>query len=110
MYINDSVKLPQLAWFVNLYETRYVTNVYSGSLGTDPSNGCINNHTFNYKVYVDMIYKKESDFYLIAEIFIAPPWNVKKDKIVYSKRFPCSDDGVSQAEQWIHTIAVKNEF
>ena len=70
MYINDSVKLPQLAWFVNLYETRYVTNVYSGSLGTDPSNGFINQYTFNYKVYVDMTDKKESNFCLVAEMFI----------------------------------------
>ena len=46
--------LPAYHWFVSRPEGRFVTNIYSGSTGTDKDTGCMNTRTFHYRVYVDI--------------------------------------------------------
>lgn len=46
------IQLPNYLWFVQEQGGKYLTNVYSGSLGTDPQEGSMNKTTFNYKAFV----------------------------------------------------------
>ena len=46
------ITLPHYNWFFQIQEGKPVTNVFSGSSGTEPSTGCFSIITFDYKVYV----------------------------------------------------------
>ena len=66
----SKIDLPNLHWLISKHEGRYATNVWSASLGTSPSDGCITVKTFNYRVYVDTSCANESEFRLIAKSYI----------------------------------------
>ena len=49
----SKIDLPRYHWLVSKHEGRFVTNTYSGSMGTLPDQGCVSVRTLNYRVYVD---------------------------------------------------------
>ena len=47
------VNLPSRGWFYQPQGNRIVTNIYTGSLGTDPLIGCMNHDIFCFKVLIE---------------------------------------------------------
>ena len=103
--------LPRYHWFVSPHEGRFVTNIYSGSLGTLHDQGCVNMQTFNYRVYVNISSGEESKFRLIAESFIIQPWSRGGNKTDFERaEFESSENGVEKAKKWLAQIASKYGF
>lgn len=100
--------LPAYPWFVSRPEGRFVTNIYSGSTGTDKDTGCMNTRTFHYRVYVDITSGNPSEFRLIAESFIQQPWHLGSGKTDFARMdFPASDNGLEQAAEWLAQTGAK---
>jgi hypothetical protein len=87
-----NIKLPQLDWLMS-------GNVFTGSLGTDIENGCMNNTTFNFKV---AIVKTKGDSFLFASYYFKLPWNASSniDEVTIC-RFQPSEFGIEIAENWL---------
>ena len=84
------VNLPSLKWFM-------FGNVYTGSLGTDPSRGCLNTTTLNYRVHV-------MGGALCVECWFELPWNaVYNSSEMFLGRFEASDFGIEVAGNWIRS-------
>ncbi len=97
------ISLMSINWFVNAQDGRTVTNILTGSVGTDPQKGVLTSSTFNYKVCVENA--GEENACLVADCWMTSPWNedsVKTD--VESKAFPCTQEGVEQAESWLNSL------
>ncbi len=107
----SKIDLPRYYWLVSKHEGRFVTNTYSGSMGTLPDQGCISVRTFHYRVYVDISSGEECRFRLIAETCIIQPWNRggHKTNAEYAE-FESSEKGVRQAEEWLARTASKFGF
>lgn len=98
-------------WLVSKHEGRFVTNIYSGSMGTLPDQGCVSVRTFNYLVYVDISSGEESTFRLIAESHIIQPWHIGGHKTATElAEFESSENGVKEAEEWLAPTAAKYGF
>ncbi len=107
----SKIDLPKLHWLISKHEGRYVTNVYSASLGTLPNEGSINVKTFNYRVHVDTSSGKESEFRLIAESYIINPWNTGGHKSNMERsEFEATERGLILASQWLSITATKFGF
>ena len=107
----SKIDLPHYHWFVSKHEGRFVTNTYSGSMGTLPDQGCVSVRIFNYRVYVDISSGEESKFHLIAESYIIQPWHLGGHKTDAERaKFESSESGVNEAEEWLAQIAAKHGF
>ena len=107
----SKIDLPNLHWLISKHEGRYATNVWSASLGTSPSEGCINIKTFNYRVYVDTSCANESEFRLIAESYIINPWSDGGNKSdMEHAEFEVSENSVTRAREWLSQTATKYGF
>ena len=105
------IDLPRYHWLVSKHEGRFVTNTYSGSMGTLPDQGCVSVRTFNYRVYADISSGEESMFRLIAESYIIQPWHIGGHKTDFERsEFACSERGVEQAGEWLAIQASKYGF
>ena len=105
------IELPQISWLVCRHEGCFVTNTYSGSLGTLPNGGCVSAHTFQYRVYVDISSGSERNFRLIAESFLLQPWHLGSHKTDFERlELECSESGVRQAEEWLSKTASMHGF
>ena len=105
------IDLPKYHWLISRQEGRFVTNVYSGSLGTLGDSGCIGTRTFNYKVFADISSNTENDFRIVAESYIIQPWNLGGNKTdLECKEFECSEGGVVQAAECLAEISTKYRF
>lgn len=105
------IDLPRYHWHVSKHEGRFVTNAYSGSVGTLPDQGCVSARTFNYRVYMDISSGEESTFRLIAETYIIQPWSRGGNKTDFERsEFESSEYGVREAEEWLGQIAAKCGF
>ena len=105
------IDLPRYQWLVSKHEGRFVTNTYSGSMGTLPDQGCVSVRTLNYRVYVDTSSGEESSFRLIAESYIIQPWNRGGNKTDFERaEFESSEKGISEAEEWLGRTAAKHGF
>ena len=107
----SKIDLPRYHWLVSKHEGRFVTNIYSGSMGTLPDQGCVSVRTFNYRVYVDISSGEGSTFRLIAESYIIQPWHIggHKTDTEYAE-FESSESGVREAEEWLARTAAKYGF
>lgn len=95
------IKLPNYLWFVQEHNGDYLINVYSGSLGTDPQEGCINKTTFNYKAFVKLI-KDEGPVSFYVEYYWRLPWNQGgATSEVVSMEFDASAESIVKAEKWL---------
>lgn len=107
----SKIDLPHYHWLVSKHEGRFVTNTYSGSMGTLPDQGCVSVRTFNYRVYVDISSGEESTFRLIAESYIILPWSRGGNKTDFERaEFESSENGVNEAEEWLAKTAAKYGF
>ena len=105
------IDLPRYHWLVSKHEGRFVTNTYSGSMGTLPDQGCVSVRTFNYRVYVDISSGEESTFRLIAESYIIQPWHLGGHKTDSEHaEFESSENVVKEAEEWLGRTAAKYGF
>ena len=95
------IQLPNYLWFIQKQGEKYLTNVYSGSLGTDPQEGCMDKATFNYKAFI----KTEKDVGPIAfrvECFWRLPWNQGGSTTeVVAMEFDASAESITKAEKWL---------
>ena len=107
----SKIDLPHLHWLISRHEGRYATNVWSASLGTSTSEGCMNVKTFNYRVYVDTSSENENKFRLIAESYIVNPWSGGGHKSDMERaEFEVSENGVTFASEWLSQTATKYGF
>ncbi len=107
----SKIDLPHYQSLVIKHEGRFVANTYSGSLGTHADQGCVRARTFNYRVYVDISSGEESNFRLIAECWIIQPWSCGGEKTDMERaEFEGSDQGVTDAIDWLTQAAAKHEF
>ena len=107
----SKIDLPRYHWLVSKHEGRFVTNTYSGSMGTLPDQGCVSVRTFNYRVYVDTSSGEESAFRLIAESYIIQPWHLGGHKTDFERaEFLCPEDCVAQAAIWLSEVSKKYGF
>jgi hypothetical protein len=101
------IDLPKYHWLISRHEGHIVTNTYSGSLGTLGDSGCIGTRTFNYRVFSNT----ENDFRIVAESYIIQPWHLGGNKTDFERKdFECSENGVSQAAEWLSEISAKYGF
>jgi hypothetical protein len=107
----SKIDLPRYHWLVSKHEGRFVTNTYSGSMGTLPDQGCVSVRTFNYRVYVDISSGEESTFRLIVENYIIQPWHLGGHKTDTERaEFESSENGVNEAEEWLVQTAARYGF
>ena len=107
----SKIDLPRYHWLVSKHEGRFVTNTYSGSMGTLPDQGCVSVRTLNYRVYVDTLSDEENTFRLIAESYIIQPWSRGGNKTDFElAEFENSEKGVEDAGEWLARTATKYGF
>ena len=107
------ITLPHYNWFFQIQEGKPVTNVFTGSSGTEPSTGCFSITTFDYSVYVDttVIKKKDADgneteenepFKIVAKWrFTYPFGNDPRCSDTVTAQFENSPDGLRAAASWL---------
>lgn len=94
------IQLPNRSWFIQKQGGKYITNVYSGSLGTNSQEGCINQFTFNYRVSI--IVKDNDEISLHAECFWRTPWREDARIIGFSEcDFAVTDEGIKDSNEWL---------
>lgn len=107
----SKIDLPRYHWLVSKHEGRFVTNTYSGSMGTLPDRGCVSVRTFNYRVYVDISSGEESTFRLIVESYIIQPWSLGITKTDFERaEFEGTDKGIHEASERLLRIAAQYSF
>ena len=105
------IDLPHHHWLVSKHEGRFVTNTYSGSIGTLPDQGCASVRTFYYRVYADTSSSEKGAFRLIAESYIIQPWSRGGNKTDFERaEFKNSEKGVEDAGEWLARTASKYGF
>ena len=105
------IELPKYHWFVSKHEGYFISNTYSGSLGTIPDGGCTSTRTFNYRVYADISNGTEREFQLVAESYIIQPWHLGCCKTDFEHaEFICSEIGLKEAIEWLSQMAAKYGF
>ena len=105
------INLPHHHWLASKHEGHFVTNTYSGSIGTLPDQGCVSVRTFNYRVYADTSSSEKGTFRLIAESYIIQPWRRGGNKTDFERaEFEGSEKGVKDAEEWLGQTAAKYRF
>ncbi|MBR3966304.1 MAG: hypothetical protein IKJ91_04425 [Clostridia bacterium] len=107
----SKIKLPLLNWLVSEENGHYATNIYSGSVGTDPEKGCLGTRTFNYRAYVKIVGEKKKHLFLIVIAFIIGPWVGGCEVTDYEcKMFKCTERGKRKAEKWLSNKSEKYGF
>ena len=93
------INLYDYKWFYQRQDKDDLLNVYSGSIGTSPTGGCMNTTTFCYRVFADITTDPHQ---LVAECYLQYPWNVSpRTSEVQRCVFEASDAGVEQARLWL---------
>ena len=95
------IKLPNYIWFIQEQGGKLLTNIYSGSLGTDPLRGFMNITTFNYKTYIKVT-KEEGPVSFHAEWYLRNPWSMGGGTSELTvKEFNPTQEGINEAENWL---------
>ena len=115
------INLPHYNWFFQIQEGKPVTNVYTGSSGTEPSTGCFTITTFDYSVYVDttVIKKKDADgneteetepFKIVASWRYTYPFgHSPRFSEPVTKHFENTPEGLREAAKWLEIAESKEE-
>lgn len=95
------VTIPLYSWFVSKMEGEPVTNVYRGSVGTDPERGCLLQTTMNFLVYIRDFNTETARF--VCECRTVKPWDegsaVSEPTVA---DFPCTEEGRVAAQDWLN--------
>jgi hypothetical protein len=118
------ITLPHYNWFFQIQEGKPVTNVFSGSSGTEPSTGCFSIITFDYKVYVtekkeenaegeenkdEKAEKKPPVYKIVAEWHYTYPFgHDPKFSETVTKDFEASPNGLIEAAKWLEIAEAEN--
>jgi hypothetical protein len=95
------ITLPPLSWFIQKNGKTVSTNIYTGSLGTDPSKGCLYIASFNYKVYVQPE-NTDKPACLYAEYNVRKSLNDGGQIVLGEKEaFPVHTEGLKTASEWL---------
>lgn len=101
------IDLPDYPWFYQITGGKPITNIFTGSYGTNPSEGCINVTTFNYKVFID---SKSDPNRLVAQCFNQFPWGSKRERSeIVSRDFENSQEGYEAAKQWLDEEQMRHQ-
>ncbi len=94
------ITLPKHLWFVQEQDDRWLTNIYTGSLGTDPQKGCFPRRTFNFKVFVQI--GEEGPVCLSVSYYWRTPWNEGAQvEDPGEATFENSQEGLDAAAAWL---------
>lgn len=94
------LKLPDWTWFFNKQGNYVTTNVYTGSLGTDLKNGCVNRTTFEFKIFVT--HEDGAATATCAECAWKTPWNQSgEDLCRFAEEFSGDAAGLASAVAWV---------
>jgi hypothetical protein len=103
------ITLPHYNWFFQIQENKPVTNVFTGSSGTEPRTGCFSIITFDYAVYVDTKVEEGKPYEIVAEWRYTYPFgHIPKSSETVTKRFENTPDGLIQAAKWLEVAEVQN--
>ncbi|MBO7217109.1 MAG: hypothetical protein J6V50_00235 [Clostridia bacterium] len=95
------IKLTNYIWFIQEQGGKFITNIYSGSLGTNPIRGFMNKTTFNYKAYIK-VSKETGPVSFQTEWYLRYPWSTGgKVSETFIKEFSPSQEGINEAENWL---------
>ncbi len=92
--------LPHYSWFFNKQGNYVTTNVYTGSLGTDPKSGCVNRTTFFYKIFVT--HENGEATATCAECGWTTPWNQGNEELCrFTETFSGDEAGLTEAAVFV---------
>ena len=101
----NMLELPDYPWFYQITGGKPITNIFSGSVGVDPSGGCLHVSTFNYKVFID---SKSDPNRLVAQCFTQYPWDAKPPRSeTVTHNFENSEQGYLEAKEWLEEEMLK---
>lgn len=97
-----SISLPSASWFVQTFDGKLKTNIFSGSYGTVPHRGCLSIKTFEYKVYVDT--SQNDQLYIVAECYWRLPFSegLKKTDYKIIKIPYTAESSIREIEIWLN--------
>ena len=105
------ISLPRRQWFIQNQADKFITNTYSGSIGTLANKGCMVTHTFDYRVFPDISREEKTASHLVAEGFIIEPWAVGGKRVELAREaFELSEKGIIEAGEWLGKLAAKHGF
>lgn len=94
------IKIQNYYWFSNsVDEEGKHGNVFSGSVGTDSSNGFMNTRTFEYRVHLAM---KDEAIVFFVDSWVLPEWASGKGKVKENEEtvyFDNNEDSVPLIEK-----------
>ena len=106
-----NIELPRHHWFFSRNEGRFVTNQFSGSLGTLPNRGCLRFPTFQYRVRAVCSLEDDKTYTLVAECYVLQPFFQGANQTDYTcQSFDNSEAGVRQASEWLSQIATQHGY
>ncbi|MBP9988614.1 MAG: hypothetical protein KBT46_03870 [Ruminococcus sp.] len=96
------MKLPNLDWFMGQLKFRGKGNIYTGSTGTDPYYGCMNDKIFRFRIWIDT---DDADEYILkAACYCGQKCFEQTDKAEMKEQiFEASDEGILKAGEWIES-------
>ena len=94
------ITLPRFDWFCPNLEQPWTFNIYSGSRGTEPGGGCIENPSFNFKVKIKV--EEGQPHKIPATFYIRPPGPGECDPNRSGEAFfDCTPEGLAATEEWL---------
>jgi hypothetical protein len=107
----NEIVMPHLDCLVTKHDGKYVSNAHSGSMGTQADHGVVCARTFNYRFYADLSGGEWEKFIIVAEAFVRLPWSEGGTQTAPEQmRFPCTPEGLAEAEVWLNQKAAENGF
>ena len=101
------IKLPHYNWFFQMQGKDPVTNIFTGSSGTSPNEGCFAITTFDYTVFVETKVDEGEQFYLVAEWYYTYPFGSDPIRSPRTRKvFENSPDGLKEATAWLAAAEV----
>ena len=98
------IRLPIFKWFINKIGDETVTNIYTGSHGTDGDTGCVDRSTLNYTVSVE-VPNGDRPFFK-CECLTKGAWDAGLNWFLFSKGcFFGTEEGLKQLEDWLNLQA-----
>lgn len=103
--------LPRLHWLVSRHEGKIVTNAYTASLGTLGDRGATGTRTFAFAVRADVSSGEEAQFRLTVQADVIASAAEGGEKTDHEEAdFPATEEGLTEASEWLARIAAKYGF